>query len=77
MNILGISGFYHDSAACLIRAGQIIASAQEERFSRKKHDANFPRDAILYCLRAGEVEPGSIDLAVFYDKPLTKFFRII
>lgn len=77
MNILGISGFYHDSAACLVRDGQIIAAAQEERFSRKKHDASFPREAILYCLRAGGVDPESIDFAVFYDKPLTKFFRII
>lgn len=77
MNILGISAFYHDSAACLVQDGRIIAAAQQERFSRKKHDESFPTQAILYCLRQGAVEPGDIDMVVFYDKPLTKFFRII
>ena len=55
MNILGISAFYHDSAACLVRDGIIVAAAQEERFTRKKHDAGFPRHAINYCLRDGEI----------------------
>ena len=77
MNILGISAFYHDSAACLVQDGRIVAAAQEERFSRQKHDERFPSNAVLYCLRKGEVAPGEIDLVVFYDKPLTKFFRIM
>ena len=77
MNILGISAFYHDSAACLVQDGRIVAAAQQERFSRKKHDERFPTDAVSYCLRQGGVEAGDIDMVVFYDKPLTKFFRII
>ena len=77
MNILGISAYYHDSAACLIRDGEIIAAAQEERFTRKKHDDGFPRHAAAYCLQAGGVEPGVIDAVAFYDKPLTKFGRIM
>lgn len=77
MNILGISAFYHDSAACLIQDGRIVAAVQQERFSRKKHDESFPTNAILYCLRHGQIEPGELDLVVFYDKPLTKFFRIM
>jgi len=77
MNILGISAFYHDSAACLIRDGHIIAAAQEERFTRKKHDADFPAKAILYCLNEAKLRPEDIDYVVFYDKPLLKFERLL
>ena len=75
--ILGISAYYHDSAACLVRDGEIVAAAQEERFTRKKHDADFPRQAVDYCLRAGHVEPAALDYVGFYDKPLLKFERIL
>ncbi len=77
MNIIGISCFYHDSAACLVRDGQIIAAAQEERFSRKKHDSSFPHKAIAYCLQAGDISVADIDLLVFYDKPFLKFERLL
>ncbi len=77
MNILGLSAFYHDSAACLVQDGSIVAAAQEERFSRKKHDENFPLHAISYCLRQGQVGANEIDMVVFYDKPLSKFSRIL
>lgn len=77
MDILGISAFYHDSAACLVRDGAIIAAAQEERFTRKKHDARFPAHAIRYCLRAGEVRLQDLRYIVFYDKPLVKFERLL
>ncbi len=77
MNVLGVSGLYHDSAACLVRDGNIVAAAQEERFSRKKHDARMPRNAIRWCLEAGSVKPGDLDIVVFYDKPLTKFARLL
>ncbi|HMP73882.1 MAG TPA: carbamoyltransferase [Kiritimatiellia bacterium] len=77
MNILGISAFYHDSAACLVRDGVIVAAAQEERFSRKKHDERFPIHAINYCLREGGVSPDALDIVAFYDKPITKFVRIL
>jgi carbamoyltransferase len=77
MLILGISAFYHDSAACLIEDGNIIAAAQEERFSRKKHDAGFPIQAIRYCLREANVPAGSIDEVVFYEKPFVKFERLL
>ena len=78
MNILGISAFYHDSAACLVRDGEIIAAAQEERFSRKKHDAGFPRHAIDYCLReAGFSDASQLDLVAFYEKPFLKFERLL
>jgi carbamoyltransferase len=77
VNILGISAFYHDSAACLIQDGNIVAAAQEERFTRKKHDANFPVHAVRYCLAEGGVQSGQLDAVVFYDKPLTKFGRIL
>jgi carbamoyltransferase len=76
MNILGISAFYHDSAAALVQDGKIVAAAQEERFSRKKHDSRFPVNAVKYCLAEGGVEPDTLDAVVFYDKPLTKFGRI-
>ena len=78
MNILGISAFYHDSAACLVRDGEIVAAAQEERFSRKKHDAGFPRNAIDYCLReAGLADSSQLDLVAFYEKPFLKFERLL
>lgn len=77
MNILGISAFYHDSAAALIRDGRIVAAAQEERFSRKKHDAGFPVKAVRYCLAEGRVGKGELDAVAFYDKPILKFARIL
>jgi len=77
MHILGISAYYHDSAAALVRDGDIVAAAQEERFSRKKHDYRFPEQAIDYCLREAGIDRGELDLVVFYDKPLLKFERIL
>ena len=77
MNILGISAYYHDSAAALIRSGEIIAAAQEERFTRKKHDPRFPVHAVRYCLEAGSVSLPEVDYIVFYDKPLVKFERLL
>ena len=77
MRILGISAFYHDSAACLIEDGRIVAAAQEERFSRKKHDARFPKHAAAYCLAAGSVSINEIDHVAFYDKPFLKFERLL
>ncbi|MCK5528896.1 MAG: carbamoyltransferase [Kiritimatiellae bacterium] len=77
MNILGISAFYHDSAAALICDGEIIAAAQEERFTRIKHDHNFPVNAVKYCLAEGGVGKSDLDAVVFYDKPITKFARIM
>ena len=77
VNILGISAYYHDSAAALVRDGRIVAAAQEERFSRKKHDPNFPREAILYCLSEAGISLTDIDHIVFYDKPLVKFERLL
>lgn len=75
--ILGISAFYHDAAAAIVIDGKIVAAAQEERFTRKKHDADFPANAIEYCLQAAEVTPDAIDYAVFYEKPLVKFERLL
>lgn len=77
MNILGISCFYHDSAASLVKDGEIIAAAQEERFTRIKHDPNFPQNAISYCLKEGNISISDIDYIAFYDKPFLKFERII
>ncbi|ALG66706.1 carbamoyltransferase family protein [Beggiatoa leptomitoformis] len=77
MNTLGISAYYHDSAATLIMDGKIIAAAQEERFTRNKNEADFPHHAVKYCLEAGNVSLGSIDYVVFYDKPLLKFERLL
>jgi carbamoyltransferase len=77
MNILGISCFYHDSAACLVKDGKIIAAAQEERFTRKKHDFNFPHKAIEYVLKEGEINFENLDYIAFYDKPWIKFERIL
>ena len=75
--ILGISAFYHDSAACIVRGGEIVAAAQEERFSRKKGDADFPSRSILYCLTEAGVTIDAVDYIVFYDKPIIKFDRIL
>ena len=77
MNILGISAFYHDSAACLVRDGEIIAAAQEERFTRKKHDPGFPHKALEYCFREGKISLKDVQYLVFYDKPLVKFERLL
>ncbi|MDX1734274.1 MAG: carbamoyltransferase [Halioglobus sp.] len=77
VSILGISAYYHDSAAALVRDGAIVAAAQEERFTRKKHDAGFPANAIEYCLREAGVTLADIDEVVFYDKPLVKFERLL
>jgi len=77
MHILGISAYYHDSAACLLRNGEIIAAAQEERFTRKKHDASFPQNAIKYCLEEGNIFANQIDNVVFYEKPFVKFERLL
>jgi len=77
MNILGISAFYHDSAACLVRDGDIVAAAQEERFTRTKHDARFPQHALDYCLQEGCIEPRDLDFVAFYEKPFTKFERLL
>jgi carbamoyltransferase len=75
--ILGISAYYHDSAACLVEDGRIVAAAQEERFSRKKHDSRFPNHAVSYCLREGAVSLQDLKYVVFYDKPLLKFDRLL
>ncbi len=77
MYILGISAFYHDSAACLVKDGEIISAAQEERFTRKKHDFNFPINAIKFCLNHSKISVEELDLVVFYDKPLLKFERLL
>lgn len=77
MKILGISAFYHDSAACLLVNGEIISAAQEERFTRIKHDSSFPQQAILSCLAVGNTSIEEIDYVVFYEKPLLKFERLI
>jgi len=77
MNILGLSAFYHDSAACLVRDGEILAAAQEERFTRKKHDPSFPQQAIHYCLQEGKIKVKELDYVAFYEKPFLKFERIL
>jgi len=77
LNILGISAFYHDSVACLVRNGEIVAAAQEERFSRKKHDFSFPKHAIDFCLKKAGVKASGLDCVAFYDKPFLKFERIL
>jgi len=77
MYILGISAFYHDSAACLIQDGEIISAAQEERFTRKKHDHNFPFKAIYFCLSHSKIQVADLDLIAFYDKPFLKFERLL
>src|SRR6476620_518588 len=77
MRILGISAFYHDSAAALVEDGHVVAAAQEERFTRKKHDAGFPAHAIRYCLEAAKIDLDCIDHVVFFEKPLIKFERLL
>ncbi len=77
MLVLGISAFYHDSAAALVRDGEIIAAAQEERFTRKKHDPDFPAHAIAYCLKEAKVDAAAVDRVVFYEKPFLKFDRLV
>ncbi|HLX46673.1 MAG TPA: carbamoyltransferase N-terminal domain-containing protein, partial [Bryobacteraceae bacterium] len=77
VHILGISAFYHDSAACLLRDGEIVAAAQEERFSRKKHDPSFPSLAVTFCLKQAGIAASDLDHVVFYDKPLLKFERLL
>src|SRR5438552_750929 len=77
MDILGISAFYHDSAACLVRDGAIVAAAQEERFTRRKHDPQFPKEAVQYCLREGGIALTDLRYIAFYDKPLVKFERLL
>ena len=77
MIILGISAYYHDSAAALLVDGDLVAAAQEERFTRKKHDAGFPVHAIRYCLEEGGIDMAMVDHVVFYDKPLLKFERLL
>ena len=77
MYILGISAFYHDSAACLLKDGEIIAAAQEQRFTRVKHDYSFPANAVKYCLDFGQIDSSDIEYVAFYDKPLLKFERIL
>ncbi|HZS52734.1 MAG TPA: carbamoyltransferase [Bryobacterales bacterium] len=77
MWILGLSAYYHDSAACLVRDGAVVAAAQEERFSRKKHDHRFPAHAVAFCLRQGGISASELEAVVFYDKPLQKFERLL
>ncbi|MFA6110608.1 MAG: carbamoyltransferase N-terminal domain-containing protein, partial [Candidatus Latescibacterota bacterium] len=76
-HVLGISAFYHDSAACLVRDGRIVAAAQEERFTRVKHDAGFPRQAVAYCLREAGIQTRELACVGFYDKPLLTFERLL
>ena len=75
--ILGISAFYHDSAACLVVDGEIVAAAQEERFTRKKHDSGFPQNAVQYCRDHAAIKLGDVDYVAFYDKPFLKFERLL
>src|SRR5712691_7209962 len=75
--ILGISAFYHDAAAALVQDGHVIAAAQEERFTRKKHDDRFPAHAVQYCLEEGGVRVEDLSHVVFYEKPLLKFERLL
>lgn len=75
--ILGISAFYHDSAAALVRDGEIVAAVQEECFTRKKLDASFPKNSVDFCLKEAGIALGNVDLVVFYDKPFLKFERLL
>ena len=77
MKILGISAYYHDSAASLIVDGKIISAAQEERFTRKKHDSSFPKNAIQFCINESNIRLSDLDYIVFYEKPLIKFERLL
>ena len=77
MQVLGISAYYHDAAAALVRDGAIVAAAQEERFTRKRHDSGFPSRAVQYCLDEGGTTLGDVDYVAFYDKPFLKFERLL
>ena len=77
MRILGLSAFYHDSAAALVEDGRVTAAAQEERFSRRKHDARFPASAVAFCLQSAGVGLDAVDYVAFYDKPWLKFERLL
>ena len=77
MYILGLSGYYHDSAACLLKNGEIAGAVQEERFTRKKHDASFPAAAAAWCLDSAGIKLTDVDQVIFYDKPLIKFERLL
>ena len=77
MYILGISAFYHDSAACLIKDGEILGAAQEERFTRIKHDHSFPVNSIKFCMKDGNISYTDLDSVVFYEKPFLKFERLL
>src|SRR5215813_9429189 len=77
MDILGISCFFHDAAAALLRDGELLAAAEEERFTRKKHDYDFPANAIDFCLRSARISSDQIDLVVFFEKPFLKFERLL
>jgi carbamoyltransferase len=76
-SILGISAFYHDSAACILKDGEIIAAAQEERFTRKKHDASYPYNAIEFVLKYANLKLNQVDQIVFFEKPFLKFERLL
>jgi carbamoyltransferase len=77
MKILGISAFYHDAAAALIVDGEIVAAAQEERFTRKKHDESYPKNSVQYCLKYAGLNAADLDYVAFYDKPISKFERLL
>ena len=77
MYILGISAYYHDSAACLVRDGEIVAAAQEERFNRIKHDQSFPGNAIAYCMKEAGIVANDLQAVVFFEKPFSKFERLL
>src|ERR1041384_7766668 len=77
MRVLGISAFYHDSAAALIEDGHLVGAAQEERFTRKKHDSGFPEHAVQYCLDQAGIKLADVDFVAFYDKPFLKFERLL
>src|SRR5690242_2728943 len=76
-HILGISAYYHDAAAALLHDGRVLAAAQEERFTRKKNDSEFPRNAVEFCLKRAGLDPDQLDAVVFYDKPILKFARML
>ena len=77
MRILGVSAYYHDAAAAIVVDGRIVAAAQEERFTRRKHDSRFPSNAIRFCLDSCDLEGSELDLVAFYDKPFLKFERLL
>ena len=76
-HILGVSAYYHDAAAALVRDGEIVAAAQEERFTRRKNDPDFPSNAVAFCLRQANLNASQLDAVVFYDKPILKFARLL